>query len=137
MAQVEKLVGLESPLEVGQKINEIIEKGVGAAFKLFDTKITDHELTFEESEGWALQGTYVYKTGVSGTRYGYPTFYAKCIEEKKQAGEGIQYSLDGLTATFYNHPNGHQFYDIADKDVIRFVIPQMHSTLSIITKVRQ
>ena len=29
MANVEKLVGFESPLEVGQKINEIIEKGVG------------------------------------------------------------------------------------------------------------
>lgn len=32
MAKVEKLVGTESPLEVGQKINEIIEKGVGGCY---------------------------------------------------------------------------------------------------------
>ncbi len=81
MAQVEKLVGIESPLEVGQKINEIIEKGVGGAFNLFDTMLKDHVLTYEETYGWALQGTYVYKEAVAGSRYGYPDFYNKCVEE--------------------------------------------------------
>lgn len=81
MAQVEKLVGIESPLEVGQKINEIIEKGVGGAFNIFDTMLKDHVLSYEESYGWALQGTYVYKEAVAGSRYGYPDFYNKCVEE--------------------------------------------------------
>lgn len=48
---------------------------------LFDTKLSDHVLSFEESRGWALQGTYVYKEAVAGSRYGYPDFYAKCLEE--------------------------------------------------------
>lgn len=81
MANVEKLVGTESPLEVGQKINEIIEKGVGGGNSLFDTKLSDHILEGEEAQGWALQGTYVYKDAVAGSREGYPDFYAKCLEE--------------------------------------------------------
>ena len=84
---------------------------------MFDTKISDHELTFEESEGWALQGTYVYKTGVAGSRYGYPTFIAKCVEEKGQ-GTPTEVTLGENTITMYINSNGHQFYDIADKEAV-------------------
>ena len=55
--------------------------GSGSGLQMFDTVLKDHVLTFEESKGLALQGTYVYKTGVSGSRYGYPDFYNKCVEE--------------------------------------------------------
>lgn len=48
---------------------------------LFDTILKDHVLTYEESKGLALQGTYVYKDAIAGSRYGYPDFYAKCLEE--------------------------------------------------------
>ena len=33
-------------------------------FTLFDTKLSDHILEGDEAQGWALQGTYVYKEGV-------------------------------------------------------------------------
>lgn len=52
---------------------------------LFDVVTKDHILTFEESAGLGLQGTYVYKTAVPGSRYGYPDFYAKCVEEMTAA----------------------------------------------------
>ena len=54
---------------------------------LFDTILKDHVLTFEESKGLALQGTYVYKNAVAGSRYGYPNFYNKCLEEYNEATE--------------------------------------------------
>ena len=117
MAQVEKLVGIESPLEVGQKINEIIEKGVGGAFNLFDTMLKDHILTYEETYGWALQGTYVYKEAVAGSRYGYPDFYNKCTSEK-ELGTPTETTLGDSTVTLYVNANGHTFYDIADKEAI-------------------
>lgn len=53
----------------------------GATFEMFDTILKDHILTYEQTKGWALQGTYVYKEAVAGSRYGYPDFYAKCVEE--------------------------------------------------------
>ena len=88
MAEVEKLSGSESPLEVGLKINEIIENGVGGTgLQMFDTVLKDHILTYEESKGLALQGTYVYKEAIAGSRYGYPDFYAKCLEEYQNSTE--------------------------------------------------
>lgn len=50
-------------------------------YNLFDVVKKDYILDFEESQGLALLGTYVYKTGISGSRYGYPDFVNKCIEE--------------------------------------------------------
>ena len=91
--------------------------GTGGGASMFDTKLVDHELTFEESEGWALQGTYVYKDAVVGSRYGYPTFIAKCIEEKSQA-TATETVLGDNTVTLYTNANGHIFYDIADKEAI-------------------
>lgn len=52
-----------------------------SSFCLFDVSIKDHILTYEESKGWALQGTYVYKDAIAGSRYGYPDFYNKVVEE--------------------------------------------------------
>ena len=51
------------------------------SFAMFDTVIKDHILTYEESKGLALQGTYVYKDSIAGSRYGYADFYNKCLEE--------------------------------------------------------
>ena len=89
-------------------------KGNGAGLNLFDVIEKDHILTFEESKGLALQGTYVYKTGVSGSRYSYPDFYNKCVEEYGQA-ENTE-TVNGVTVKV--HSNGHKFYDIADKTAI-------------------
>lgn len=115
MAKVEKLIGSESPLEVGQKINEIIEKGVGGSgFNLFDTKISDHVLEGEAAEGWALQGTYVYKEAIASSCYGYPDFYNKVLEEYNEATNTE--TVNNVTVKV--HANGHKFYNIADKDAI-------------------
>lgn len=84
---------------------------------LFDTKLSDHVLSFEESQGWALQGTYVYKEAVAGSRYGYPDFYNKCVEEK-DLGVATETVLGENTITLYVNSNGHTFYDIADKEAI-------------------
>ena len=55
--------------------------GGGGGLQMFDTILKDHVLTYEETKGLALQGTYVYKDAVAGSRYGYPDFYNKCLEE--------------------------------------------------------
>lgn len=56
--------------------------GTGSAgLNLFDTVLKDHILSFEESKGLALQGTYVYKDAVAGSRYGYPDFYNECVAQ--------------------------------------------------------
>lgn len=48
---------------------------------LFDVVAKDHILSYEETKGFAQLGTYVYKNSVAGSRYGYPNFYEKCLEE--------------------------------------------------------
>jgi hypothetical protein len=55
------------------------------SFAMFDTILKDHVLTYEESKGLALQGTWVYKEAVAGSRYGYPDFYNKCLEEYNES----------------------------------------------------
>lgn len=61
--------------------------GGGAGLQMFDTILKDHVLTYEESKGLALQGTYVYKEAIAGSRYGYPDFYNKCLEEYQNASD--------------------------------------------------
>ena len=115
MAEIAKLIGTESPLEVGQKINEIIEKGAGGTgLQMFDTILKDHVLTYEESKGLALQGSYVYKEAVAGSRYGYPDFYTKCLEEYNETT--ATETVNGVNIQV--HSNGHKFYDIANKTAI-------------------
>lgn len=101
-------------------INEAAQSASGSGtggFNLFDPVIKDHILSFEESKGFALQGTYVYKTGITGERYGYPDFIQKCIAEKT-AGTTTQVTLGNYTITMYVNANGHKFYNIADKAVV-------------------
>lgn len=89
----------------------------GATFEMFDTILKDHILTYEQTKGWALQGTYVYKEAVAGSRYGYPDFYNKCVEEK-DLGTPTETVLGENTITLYTNANGHTFYDITDKEAI-------------------
>lgn len=84
------------------------------SFALFDTVLKDHILTYEESKGLALQGTWVYKTAIAGERFGYPDFYTKCLEEYNEATSTG--TVNGVTVKV--HSNGHKFYDIANKTAI-------------------
>lgn len=86
-------------------------------FSLFDTKVSDRILLGEDSKGWALQGTYVYREAIAGSRYGYPDFYNKCLEEKESATI-TEVALGDTTITMYVNANGHQYYDIANKDIV-------------------
>ena len=81
---------------------------------MFDTVMKDHLLTYEESQGLALQGTWVYHDAIAGERYGYQDFYNKCVEEKNEATPA-QVTLGSETVTIYTHSNGHMFYDIGEK----------------------
>ena len=85
--------------------------------QLFDVIEKDHILTYEESKGLALLGSYVYKEAVAGSRYGYPDFYNKVVAEK-EAGVATETTLGSNTVTMYVNSNGHIFYDIADKDAV-------------------
>lgn len=92
-------------------LDDMVEINLGNSFELFDTKLTDHVLTYEETKGWALQGTYVYKNALAGSRYGYPDFCNKVLEEYNQAT--TTETVNGVTVKV--HSNGHKFYDIANK----------------------
>lgn len=89
-------------------------KSGGSGLVMFDTILKDHVLTYKESKGLALQGTYVYKDAIAGSRYGYPDFYNKVLEEYSEAVN---------TETVNNvkirvHSNGHKFYNTDDKEAI-------------------
>ena len=102
--------------EAIQVKQELVQSGM-FKFHLFDTKITDRILSYEETFGWALQGTYVYSTAIIGERYGYPNFIERCKKEKSKA-TATSVTLGSNTLTIYKHSNGHQFYDIADKSKV-------------------
>lgn len=86
---------------------EEIELGGGSgAYKTGQVVLFDHILTYKESEGFERLGTYVYKSAIAGSRYGYPTFYEQCLNEYQEA------VADGI---YFKHENGHVFYDIANK----------------------
>lgn len=92
-------------------------EGTGSGFSLFDVVQKDHVLSLEESKGFAPLGSFVYKESASSARYGYPDFYAKCLEEKADGLE-VELQLEENTITVYKNMNGHVFYDIADKDAV-------------------
>lgn len=50
-------------------------------YQLFDIVMKDHVLDYAETLGFAPLGTYVYKEAIAGSRYGYPDFYQKCLDE--------------------------------------------------------
>ena len=60
---------------------------VGNGHDLFDIVQKDRILSYEETEGYELLGNYVYKEALAGSRYGYPDFYNKVIEEYNEATE--------------------------------------------------
>lgn len=95
---------------------QILELQNKLTFNMFDTKTSDHILEGEEAIGWALQGSYVYKNSLV-ERVGYTDFYNKCIEEKNNATP-TEVTLGENTITMYINANGHQFYDIANKEAI-------------------
>lgn len=61
----------------------------GSGLSMFDLVVKDHILSYEESKGFGLQGTYVYKDAVPGSRYGYPDFYNRCVEEFEDGGNTL------------------------------------------------
>ena len=105
-------VDLDGGNYIGSGLDKIIHEHCGGTgLQMFDTILKDHILTYEESQGLALQGTYVYKEALAGSRYGYPDFYNKVIEEYNQA-TGTETINDVAVKV---HSNGHKFYNIADK----------------------
>lgn len=101
-----------------EEIKSVSDKIINrVSFELFDTKLSDHILTYEETKGWALQGTFVYKDAIAGERYGYPDFIAECIKQKNES-EVIEVTLGENTITMYQHANGHKFYAISDKNAV-------------------
>ena len=68
---------------------EVIRKNSGSGLSMFDLVVKDHILSYEESKGLALQGSYVYKDAVPGSRYGYPDFYNRCAEEFEDGGNTL------------------------------------------------
>lgn len=100
--------GKESLNEIA---NELLYK-----WNLFDLIQKDHILSFKESQGLALLGTYVYKNSIAGERYGYPTFYETCLNEMQEAIE-TTITLGSSEVTVYQNSNGHTYYNIADKEI--------------------
>ena len=96
---------------------EEIVQGNMFKYQLFDVVSKDSVLSFSEKQGFELLGSYVYKNALAGTRYGYPDFYNKCIEEMQESTLK-EVTLGDTTISMYVNLNGHQFYDIQDKDVV-------------------
>lgn len=95
----------------------------GGGFSLFDVVEKDHILSFEESMGFGLLGTYVYKEPVAGSRYGYPDFYNEYVAQK-EAGTEETITVGDVSFIVKKNPNGHIFYDIADKATVDEIFSQ-------------
>ena len=102
---------------------DVIRNTAGSGFSLFDVVEKDHILSFEESMGFGLLGTYVYKEPVAGSRYGYPDFYNECVSQK-EAGTEETITVGDVSFTVKKNPNGHIFYDIADKATVDEIFSQ-------------
>lgn len=96
---------------------EEVKLGGGSGYNLFDLKYSDHILEGNEAKGFALLGSYAYKTSVAGSRYGYPDFYNKCVAEKV-AGTETTITVGDYSFTGFKNANGHIFFDIADKGTV-------------------
>lgn len=89
----------------------------GSGYNLFDLKYSDHILADNEAKGFERLGSYAYKTGVAGSRYGYPNFYNKCVAEKL-AGTETTITVGEYSFTGYKNANGHIYFDIANKNTV-------------------
>lgn len=56
----------------------------GSGYSMFDIIQSDRILSYEESKGKALLGSWVYKKGAAGSRHGYPDFYETCLKEMEE-----------------------------------------------------
>lgn len=103
--------------------NEFITKkyfddNQSSGHSLFDVVAKDHVLTYGvDLEGFAPLGTWVYKTAVDGSRYGYPDFVQKCLDEYDEATVDT-ITFDSVTLDIKRHANGHIFFDVADIDKV-------------------
>lgn len=79
----------QDTLTAGENIDIVdnVISAKGSGHDLFDIVQKDHILNFEETEGYELLGSYVYKEALAGSRYGYPDFYNKVVEEYNNATE--------------------------------------------------
>ena len=102
---------------VNDRINWRIFENGGRSHNLFDIVIKDHVLSYADTQGFTLQGTYAYKDAESGVHYGYPTFYNKCVSER-EAGTATRIVLGSSQIDVSISANGHTYYDIADKDIV-------------------
>lgn len=71
--------------------------GGGSGYQMFDIVMKDHVLNYEETLGLAPLGTYVYKEAIAGTRYGYPDFYQKCVDEYNDGTTVNEYMSSNIT----------------------------------------
>lgn len=79
-----------NPLTDGTKWKEVLCGGSG--YQMFDIVMKDHVLSYEETLGLAQLGTYVYKEAIAGSRYGYPDFYQKCLDEYNESTSQSEYA---------------------------------------------
>ena len=76
---------LGNPLTDETKWQKVNLGSAGTSLPTHSLVFSDRVLSFAESKGLAPLGSYVYKDAVSGSRYGYPTFYNNCVEEMTAA----------------------------------------------------
>ena len=108
-----KYISIKSHIKVIEQI-----EGSGG-YSLFDIVQKDHVLSYDESEGFGLQGTWVYSQGSVQEYYGYPDFIDKCIEEKNDPNTvPRRITLGDETIVGYVNPNGHIYYNVADKSKV-------------------
>ena len=75
----------------------VIRANVGTTLPLGSPVYLDVLLSSEDSKGFALAGTYVYKEAVSGSRYGYPDFYQKWIEQYEDVDNTDTWLANNIT----------------------------------------
>lgn len=73
----------------------------GSGLDMFDVVQKDHILTYEDTEGLAPLGSYVYKEAVVGERYGYPDFYNTCVAEYNDSKNTIETEYIKSNVTHY------------------------------------
>lgn len=99
------------------KVNWRVFENGGRSHNLYDVVIKDHVLSYGETQGFSLQGDWAYKEAESGVHYGYPTFYNRCISERDEATL-TQIVLNNSPINVYIHPNGHIYFDIANRSIV-------------------
>ena len=99
------------------RVNWRIFENGGRSHNIFDIVIKDHVLSYEESYGFTLQGDWAYKDAEAGVHYGYPDFYAKCIDERDNGTE-TRITLGGNQIDVVIADNGHTYFDIADRAIV-------------------